>query len=201
VNPGNVMSWQHIGQHGEASIDFYRNGTMPAGEKEQEIALQYAQEIGEYCEVIKRLIVSTIGKAEGKVYTADNVDAFTTGYAVCALWSSNDESDESGGKPMDDNYGLDDIAPETWKQFAEDCEDFQKANKALLRKYYKQYKPVGGHDVTECAGHDFWLTRNGHGAGFWDRGIGELGDELSKAATIYSGVDLYIGDDGKVYSN
>lgn len=25
-------------------------------------------------------------------------------------------------------------------------------------------------DWIEQAGHDFWLTRNGHGAGFWDRG-------------------------------
>ena len=23
-------------------------------------------------------------------------------------------------------------------------------------------------DLTDLAGHDFWLTRNGHGAGFWD---------------------------------
>ena len=28
-----------------------------------------------------------------------------------------------------------------------------------------------GHewDIDEQAGHDFYLTRNGHGAGFWDR--------------------------------
>ena len=24
-------------------------------------------------------------------------------------------------------------------------------------------------------GHDLWLTRNGHGAGFWDRGLGAQG--------------------------
>lgn len=28
-------------------------------------------------------------------------------------------------------------------------------------------------------GHDFWLTRNGHGAGFWDRKI-ERGEELTE---------------------
>jgi hypothetical protein len=31
-------------------------------------------------------------------------------------------------------------------------------------------------------GHDFYLTREGHGAGFWDRGLGELGDYLTKIA-------------------
>lgn len=30
--------------------------------------------------------------------------------------------------------------------------------------------PVFGFSFSECEriGHDFWLTRNGHGAGFWD---------------------------------
>ena len=49
------------------------------------------------------------------------------------------------------------------------------------------------------AGHDFWLTRNGHGAGFWDRGLGEVGDRLSNACKAFGSYDLYIGDDGKIY--
>lgn len=36
------------------------------------------------------------------------------------------------------------------------------------------------------------LTRNGHGAGFWDRGLGALGTELTNACKPYGGVDLYI---------
>jgi hypothetical protein len=28
-----------------------------------------------------------------------------------------------------------------------------------------------GNDVSSLAGHDFFLTRNGHGAGFWDKDI------------------------------
>lgn len=31
-------------------------------------------------------------------------------------------------------------------------------------------------------GHDLWLTRNGHGAGFWDRGLGAIGDTLTEYA-------------------
>ena len=46
---------------------------------------------------------------------------------------------------------------------------------------------------------DFWLTRNGHGAGFWDRGLGSVGDELTKNAKPFGSVDAYVGDDGKVY--
>lgn len=130
---------------------------------------------------------------------SDNVDEFTRHYAICALWSSNDGSDDSGGSPMDENYNLEDVAPQTWKQFAEDCEDFQKANKKLLAQYAELYKKPG-YTWQQLAGHDFWLTRCGHGAGFWDRGIGEVGDKLAEAAKIYGNVDLHIGDDGKIYS-
>ena len=37
----------------------------------------------------------------------------------------------------------------------------------------------------ELAGHDFALTRNGHGTGFWDRGLGEIGDMLTEECKPY----------------
>lgn len=49
------------------------------------------------------------------------------------------------------------------------------------------------------AGVDFWLTRNGHGAGFWDGGWPEHSDELTKLSKPYGSVDLYIGDDGLIH--
>ena len=48
----------------------------------------------------------------------DNLDDFTGAYVECALWSTNDESDESGGVPMDENYGIDDIDPATLGKMA-----------------------------------------------------------------------------------
>jgi hypothetical protein len=49
------------------------------------------------------------------------------------------------------------------------------------------------------AGHDFWLTRNGHGAGFWDRGLGEVGRRLTDACKPYGSAYLYVGDNGMIY--
>jgi hypothetical protein len=43
--------------------------------------------------------------------------------------------------------------------------------------------------------HDFWLTRNGHGAGFWDRGLGEIGDVLAKAAKTFGECNLYVNNE------
>ncbi|MEK6828593.1 MAG: hypothetical protein AABY15_00565 [Nanoarchaeota archaeon] len=48
-------------------------------------------------------------------------------------------------------------------------------------------------------GHDLWLTRNGHGAGFWDRGLGEVGDQLTAIAKEMGTKTLYRGDDGQIH--
>lgn len=36
-----------------------------------------------------------------------------------------------------------------------------------------------GDDVIEQAGHDFWLSRNNHGTGFWDRNPEIYGGEYN----------------------
>jgi hypothetical protein len=121
------------------------------------------------------------------------LDEFTKGYIVCALWSSTDNSRDDGGDPLDENYDIDDIVPESLADIIETCKGFQQANAELLKQYVKLGRPM------DHAGHDFWLTRNGHGAGFWDRGFGEVGDKLSAAADVYNGSDVTVGDDGKLY--
>lgn len=49
-------------------------------------------------------------------------------------------------------------------------------------------------DTSELFGHDLLLTRNGHGAGFWDRGLGDLGDRLTTAARVYGSTSAEIID-------
>ena len=51
----------------------------------------------------------------------------------------------------------------------------------------------------DAAGHDFLLTRNGHGAGFWDRGLGDIGDKLTDMAHNYGTIGLELGNNGRVY--
>lgn len=121
-----------------------------------------------------------------------SVDEFTEAYITCALWSSHDESDpETGGDPMDDNYGPEDIAPETMVKMQQDCQDFLTENQALILE----------HGTLSRAGHDFWLTRNGHGAGFWDGDWPEdVGETLTKASKTFGEFDLYVGDDGKIHA-
>jgi hypothetical protein len=118
--------------------------------------------------------------------------AFLDGYLEAALWSSTDESDESGGEPLDKNYSISDVSDDLMRQAIADCNSFVTKNEKLLDQV--------GHDDSQH-GHDFWLTRNGHGAGFWDRNYGKPGDDLSEAAKSFGNFNLYVGDDGKIYGS
>jgi len=57
-------------------------------------------------------------------------------------------------------------------------------------------------DIAEdvkLAGYDFWLSRNGHGAGFFDGDWDEVGDKLQAIAAAYGEFNLYVGDDNQIY--
>jgi len=130
--------------------------------------------------------------AQEMMMTSQRLDAFTRQYIETALWSTMDQSDEQGGEPLDKNYSIDDIAPETMELIVEDCADFQE-------KYWRLLSDSGIDD--ERAGHDFWLSRNGHGTGFFDEDTidDEFQDQLQDAAEAYGEFDLYVGDDGLIY--
>lgn len=110
------------------------------------------------------------------------------GYLTCAFWASTDDD----GEPLDRNYGPGDLAAEALGSLAGDLSDFLSL---LVRER------IDWSEVMDPGrlGHDFWLTRNRHGAGFWDRGYGELGDRLTALSHPYGESILYVGDDGKVW--
>lgn len=119
-------------------------------------------------------------------------DAFTRSYLETALWSSNDESNEQGGDPMDKNYGLHDMSAQFLTRSEEECAAFKAENAADLDQM---------EDVR--AGHNFWLSRNGHGTGFFDEDTipEDAQDRLQDAAKAYGEVNLYVGDDGQIYGH
>lgn len=114
--------------------------------------------------------------------TQINLDAFVKGYIACALWSSTED-----GEPLDRNFDADDLSEEALEKMRADCRQFADETAAMIEGQEGQ------------AGHDFWLTRNGHGAGFWDGDWPEHGEALSKASKSFGTCTLYSGDDGQLY--
>ena len=115
-------------------------------------------------------------------------DDFIDAYLETSLWASTDDD----GEPLDGDYDKDDIADETLNEMEADARDFFQANEDAL-----------GEDEWDASrgGHNFWLTRNGHGAGFWDGDYPIRGDELTRNSKAYGEYNLYIGDDGKIYGS
>lgn len=107
-------------------------------------------------------------------------------YISTALYLSCDSED----RPLDARFTQADIHPDTLTKMEADCTKFQNENA----------DSIGSED--QRAGVDFWLTRNGHGAGFWDGGWSEEdGERLTKSCESFGEFDLYVGDDGKVHGS
>lgn len=116
---------------------------------------------------------------------------FVDAYLEAALWASSVGDNE---KPLDDQgYAIHDFAQSAINEAVEQSNAFILANMRDLT--------VGGQSRVsrQRHGHDFWLSRNGHGAGFFDRGYGDAGKRLQKAAKIYGESNAYVGNDGKIY--
>lgn len=111
----------------------------------------------------------------------------TKHYLICALWGSTDKNDE----PLDSNYSIEDFTPEAIERAELHVSYFIDRASPWLKDYPESR-----------TGHDLWLTRNGHGTGFWDREELEEGDRgniLSDIARKMSEQNCIVGDDGELY--
>lgn len=134
-----------------------------------------------------------------------NAEAVLIGYVECALWSEScqgtacptipdtqcygQDCDKSLSHTL--NFGTDDLSAAASRDMEADVEGFLTSCLAERPNVFDGIEP-------EMIGHDFWLTRNGHGAGFWDRGYGEKGDWLTAMAKPFGSAHLYVNANGKV---
>jgi hypothetical protein len=107
-------------------------------------------------------------------------------YLSTALWSSLGDDDV----PFDRNFGVTDIYPGSVIE-----------QETILNSFLSEaWDLLDGLDLTDVA-HDFWLTRNRHGSGFWDGDYpSDIGEKLTKLALQYGECHLFM-DDGLIYFN
>lgn len=122
--------------------------------------------------------------------TEHPTDKATRQAIITILWSEVDSNSE----PLDENYGPEDVAPEARAALRESVRDFLSL---VVVAGSKEARTIVFRDL-EQAGHDFILTRNHHGAGFWDRGYGDAGDELTKFAHTFGELSVYVDDAGRL---
>lgn len=151
------------------------NGTMPVG-----VFMK------KYKKIKGRKRANPPAAASNVRHIATRLDAFTKGYIEAMLWTSTDgDRDASLGNHFDQR----DFSARAMSAIIRDCKQFQKDNAEDLL-----------HGDDGRAGQDFWLTRNYHGAGFWDGDWPEdAGKRLTDDAHAYGESNVYVGDNGKLY--
>jgi len=98
------------------------------------------------------------GSVESRFWFNKRLSEFAQGYVEAMMFTDADSECSVCGPSS-----LDDLAAETRQRIEHDCRWFEEhAGPETL--------DLWGHGR---AGHDFWLTRNRHGAGFWDRAMGQ----------------------------
>lgn len=116
-----------------------------------------------------------------------HVDEAHEAYLRALLRQGIDEA----GNPLDECFAPDDFARESLESSRKLVQSLQ--DNPLVKQYLAQGQ------ASDQFGHDLALTRNGHRTGFWDRGLGELGDESTALAKKLGTEQPYKGDDGRLY--
>lgn len=98
------------------------------------------------------------------------LEAFRGAYVECALWVAGASDDDL---PADDR--------ETLEREARDWLEDEHAQRLIMAAIWRGRRDGIAYSW-ESAGHDVYLTRERHGAGFWDRGLGIVGDALTALA-------------------
>ena len=119
---------------------------------------------------------------------------FINGFLEAAMWlgqsyENEAEAERGEGTDLRDIIDTSEIPTDVMKEITDDCEAF-----------YDNYSHLWEGELDDVdAGHDFFLTRNRHGSGFWDRDL-EHADELTDAAHVYGSFNLERFADGPVYA-
>lgn len=133
-----------------------------------------------------------------------DLDRFTQGYIQAMFFTNQScipmtewhteesqhlvaEGQADGDLPND--AGFLDLDPDSLNEIAVDCVTFEIDNAKALAAAYEKH----GYDE-ESAGMDFWYTRNGHGVGFWERGLRDIGDTLTEACRKWGEVNPWFSD-------
>jgi hypothetical protein len=115
-------------------------------------------------------------------FTQYETQTFINHYLAAAETLQDDE------RSSDDELNLS-WSDEARKRAGNDCIKFLKEAYHPLNEALNE----NGYGM-EQAGNDFFLTRNGHGAGFWDRGLGSSGEAMSLIARSMGESSTFILD-------
>lgn len=134
-----------------------------------------------------------------------HIDQFIFSYIQALLWTSNEDEFPEYCYSGEFSISIEDverISPDTLDRIIKDCAAFEDAVESALANWTGEDANIDQIDSYK-AGHDFALTRNGCGSGFWDRDADVYGveprDTMNRIAKSFPEFNLYKGEDGLIY--
>jgi hypothetical protein len=119
-------------------------------------------------------------------------EAFADGYVEGVAWANVAFEDDSLDGGLEDV----ELPTDVEEMLRQDARDFL-SDEHVVRLVRAAVRRLPGYGF-EAAGIDYALTRNGHGAGYWDRGLGMLGEALTQLARPYGSRYLMVSLDGSI---
>ena len=116
----------------------------------------------------------------------DKLSTFAKAYVEAVFFTNGDTGDDNESRLND--LGVERLTREAIRDIASDCDSFLgfiMPDGCFVRQWLDRLAESHGYSE-EQAGHDLWFSRQGHGVGYWDRGLGDAGDALHKAAKTFS---------------
>ena len=113
-----------------------------------------------------------------------SIDEILNHYLQCALWV--DDYDEE-------------LKDKTIYDFSDEAIDQAKSEIEWFLDKCDKCGDIFDNTLDENIGHDLWLTRNGHGAGFRDRNYDEDDEDiLCYLCDVLGEIHLEVGSDDKI---
>jgi hypothetical protein len=113
-----------------------------------------------------------------------NKEIILNHYLFAALWTEE----------LDSSSDVEDFMPSSVNQARKDIDSFLEKAKDFLLPYIKNF----GATAEEQLGHDFWLSRNGHGSGFFDRNLegcdSDVCDKLQDIARSFPTKNVFVNE-------
>ena len=127
-----------------------------------------------------------------------NIKKIMDNYLECAIWTEEERLKEENTEGYERE--IKNIIPDADLNI----HNFSDNSKIKAYEDIKLFLKYAGNAVDgideEQLGHDIWLSRNGHGAGFFDRGYDDKIEKiLMDSAHKIGSADIYLGDDGLLY--
>lgn len=197
----------YTGLNGDAQQKVFKSGEYDSVIDGDEICVFNSDDI---------IILNNINE-EKKILnlTQEELNEILKGYIECALWTEEERLHDEVTIDMDDEEDMDEIEKliflknkfdkKTFTSFI--SEDIDIDSRIDAYNDIKQFiKDSGNVAIKEAInenglfklGMDIWLTRNGHGSGFFDHNY-ENEEILIKSAKKLKEKNLIVGDDNKLY--